>query len=166
MANTLEAPQLNTRVVLHELRRPYRDCPLPVADENINLLTLFQQVSGFAAGLSYHTHGSLRLQSIASFAMRWACDNFDQARDLVAQERLRQRTLFNLGKHAFSVDDPHVDQRRKLRVLIEEVGEVAQAIDMIELDPSRIVARQHLVEELIQVAAVCVAWIEARNKEQ
>lgn len=39
-------------------------------------------------------------------------------------------------------------------ILVEEVGEVSKSLN--EGDPE-----EHLVEELIQVAAVCVSWVEA-----
>ena len=44
----------------------------------------------------------------------------------------------------------------KLTVLVEEVGEVGRAI--LECDI------QNLQEELVQTAAVCVAWLESLEK--
>ncbi len=80
----------------------------------------------------------------------------------IADERLRQRELFAARKHHFRVDSPVVDWTRKLRVLVEEVGEVAQEIDNLEAsNHSKKLIRQNLQAELVQVAAVAVAWLEA-----
>ena len=59
-------------------------------------------------------------------------------------ERLRQEQLFGRQFHA---------PDRWLRILIEEVGEVAAAIDHNDAEAT--------AEELTQVAAVVVAWLEA-----
>ena len=48
---------------------------------------------------------------------------------------------------------PHVSDLAKLAVLTEETGEVARAL--LEQDPDQ------LRTELVQVAAVAVAWLEA-----
>lgn len=79
----------------------------------------------------------------------------------IAAERVRQRQYFTERKFSFRVDSPLVDDLRKLRVLIEEVGEVAEAIDSYEAHPQSRQYRNHLIEELIQVAAVTVAWLES-----
>ena len=79
----------------------------------------------------------------------------------VAQERLRQRRLFEDHKLNFRVDSRYVSPSRKLRVLVEEIGEVAEAIDEIEAHPKSPIRRQHLIKELVQVAAVTVAWLES-----
>ena len=58
----------------------------------------------------------------------------------------------------------------KLRILAEEMGEVAQAIDVVERMRAGTLADEgytmddalgHLREELIQVAACAVGWLEA-----
>lgn len=79
----------------------------------------------------------------------------------IATERVRQKKLFTDRVHHFRVDSPVVDWTRKLRVLVEEVGEVAQAIDRLEQKPQSKKRKAHLVTELIQVAAVAVAWLES-----
>ena len=84
----------------------------------------------------------------------------------VAAERVRQNELFAEGKIPFNCSSRIVDLNRKLRVLVEEVGEVAEAIDRIELSkPNHIPARDHLRDELVQVAAVACAWLEAMEAE-
>ena len=82
-------------------------------------------------------------------------------------ERNRQERLFKKGDHLFTCASPVADPLRKLRVLVEEVGEVAQCIDMIEFFSTPYQGafskgwRRHLINELVQVAAVCVAWLES-----
>ena len=45
-------------------------------------------------------------------------------------------------------------------MLTEEIGEVAEAIDLLEQVDSR-ARREHLITEIVQVAAVAVAWLES-----
>ena len=80
--------------------------------------------------------------------------------DKINAERERQEKLFRTGKILFNVASTTPDVKRKLRVLVEEVGEVAQAIDLLE-SGHRQTRLKHLREELVQVAAVCVAWLES-----
>jgi len=79
-------------------------------------------------------------------------------------ERLRQKQLLREGKIFFACDSPVVSHDRKLRVLTEELGEVAAAIDQIEiLNPLRqpraelsepsARAKNNLRDELAQIAA-------------
>lgn len=73
--------------------------------------------------------------------------------DMIDQERERQDVKWGWTDSDRSIlpgDDPHA----KVSVLLEEVGEVAKAL--LEDD------QPGLDEELIQVAAVCLAWLESR----
>lgn len=70
----------------------------------------------------------------------------------VALERERQNAKWHRVAGEWFI--PNSD---KLVVLVEEVGEVARAIHDGEGD-------EHLAEELAQVAAVCVAWIETLKR--
>ena len=85
----------------------------------------------------------------------------------VAKERIRQQELFLAGKFTFTCASKTADDNRKLRVLAEEVGEVAEAIDKLEAAESRgggaasALRREELHTELVQVAAVAVAWLES-----
>ena len=83
----------------------------------------------------------------------------------IARERVRQRELLLAGNITFDVASPIPDDNRKLRVLVEEVGEVAEAMDRLEQNaPNKRqhrIARANIREELIQVAAVAVAWLES-----
>jgi NTP pyrophosphatase (non-canonical NTP hydrolase) len=69
----------------------------------------------------------------------------------VADERTRQDLLFP-GK--WKLADDKAMQLKRLAILTEELGEVARAI--LEED------EVNLTVELVQVAAVAVAWLEAR----
>ena len=79
----------------------------------------------------------------------------------IGEERARQDRLKSEGKFKYTcADDIHNETR--LAVLAEEVGEVARAV--CELMPATRanlpLGTTHLREELIQVAAVCLAWVE------
>lgn len=70
-------------------------------------------------------------------------------------ERVRQREKW-AGLHDWGTGDASsigVEPITKAAVLTEEVGEVARAV--LELDDAQLKA------ELVQVAAVAVAWLEA-----
>ena len=75
----------------------------------------------------------------------------------ILTERYRQNELKAAGKIMATCADP-IDETVKLAALTEEVGEAARAV----------MARggwsgeaDNLREELVQVAAICVAWLEA-----
>lgn len=73
---------------------------------------------------------------------------------LIDAERTRQAVKWG-GVHRWGMGDcysPLVDQTVKAAVLAEECGEVARAV----LDVDAI----NLRDELVQVAAVAVAWLE------
>lgn len=106
----------------------------------------------------------------------------------VAVERERQETLKLSGKFAWTCADRYVGQSvdarpithaEKLAVLAEEFGEVSRevvehgiTVDKYAADPNLKVMPPHreshfraqLRKELIQVAAVCVAWAEALDE--
>lgn len=78
-----------------------------------------------------------------------------QAFQAISEERDRQEIRW-AGNHAHgkgSCASPDVAEPVKVAVLTEEVGEVARAL----LDGDR----AGLETELVQVAAVAVAWLEA-----
>lgn len=72
-------------------------------------------------------------------------------------ERARQDQKFGWIESETSVL-PGTDEHRKMSVLGEEVGEVAKAL--LERDWGNDTT-EHVEQELVQVAAVCVAWLEA-----
>lgn len=69
--------------------------------------------------------------------------------ELILNERDRQDAKFGWPNAGLAGHDDH----RKMTILGEEVGEIAHAI--LEHDT----ANMH--DELVQVAAVCVAWLES-----
>lgn len=78
----------------------------------------------------------------------------------IVQERIRQKRLLREGKLLFNCNSPFADDHRKLRVLMEEIGEVAHELDRMERRKDRradLFAREDLQDELIRVAAVAVA---------
>ena len=80
-------------------------------------------------------------------------------RDIDA-ERARQAAKWG-GPHHWGTGDcssSDVPEPVKVAVLVEEVGEVAMA--MLDLN------RADLRRELVEVAAVAVAWVEALDREE
>jgi NTP pyrophosphatase (non-canonical NTP hydrolase) len=77
----------------------------------------------------------------------------------VMQERMRQIVKWG-GPEADGVENPSTPDPVRLRTLVEEVGEVAEAMGRPE-DGN---GKRDLRTELIQVAAVAVAWIEGLDR--
>lgn len=126
--------------------------------EDVANLSLADEDDGFRA--LNRQNLQFDVESLAAFACAWVSPAVLSNRvvEQIWRERERQRALFRQRKIAFDVASPIPDARRKFRVLAEEVGEVAHAIDQIE---NHGLARGNLHAELIQVAAVCVAWLES-----
>lgn len=72
-------------------------------------------------------------------------------------ERYRQQQYRNEGRFAYTAADDTSDYHR-LAMLIEEVGEVSRELQSAEPD------QKALYKELIQVAAIAVAWCEGINR--
>ena len=78
----------------------------------------------------------------------------------IAQERCRQNALVAEGKFGWNCSTFNIDCSLKLAVLMEEIGEVAKEIaDSGVGMPAA--AQKRMQTELVQVAAVAVAWLEA-----
>lgn len=78
----------------------------------------------------------------------------------VIRERMRQEDLKLQGRFKYTCADHQLAPGEKLAILTEEVGEVARAI----LEGGNIVSDKHsadLRKELVQVAAVALAWVES-----
>jgi hypothetical protein len=91
----------------------------------------------------------------------------------VLRERIRQEKLKDEGKFPWSCcDEINPDtgtvilDAEKLAVLAEEFGEVANIVCKLQAkrEESKSVSTDGLREELIQVAAVAVAWAESLTK--
>ena len=74
----------------------------------------------------------------------------------VRRERDRQETLKRQGKFRFTCADKEMSDGEFLCVLMEEVGEVAHAMNEADAES--------VYEEIVQVAAVCVARLERMGK--
>jgi hypothetical protein len=97
----------------------------------------------------------------------------------VGVERLRQEDLRQSGKFLWTCAAEGVPLDRKMSVLSEEVGEVAKevvdfGIARDKYKKEKLAFPRHreiairlsiLRKELVQVAAVCVAWIEAIDRD-
>lgn len=101
------------------------------------------------------------LERLAAFAVGWAevAGFSGDIFVIIHNERERQQGLLRAGKFSFTCASTVADPKRKLAVLMEEVGEVAKA--MLERDEKKRAGNGELCTELIQVAAVCVAWLES-----
>lgn len=86
-------------------------------------------------------------------------------RDII-RERARQDRLKANGKFAYTCADVAVDfgDNEKMLVLVEEMGEVGHELNE-GIGAGRSVDREKLRAELIQVAAVAMAWCEAIDAE-
>jgi NTP pyrophosphatase (non-canonical NTP hydrolase) len=87
-----------------------------------------------------------------------------RALDHVAKERLRQEGMKADGRFRHTCADYELSNSEKLTILVEEVGEVAR--EVLTQDGRRLAhdtagTPEGLRQELVQVAAVAVAWIEA-----
>jgi hypothetical protein len=131
-------------------------------DTDTKLAWLFGRAAGVPNSMGPEKR-ALAVRAAACAAVAWLEALHLSQMDIVeriADERLRQRQLFTARKLPFTVTSPVVGWPRKFRVLAEEIGEVAEAIDLLEASPRSKVAKKHFVDELIQVAAVLVAWLE------
>jgi NTP pyrophosphatase (non-canonical NTP hydrolase) len=88
----------------------------------------------------------------------WPDGPAGDALSAIFKERIRQEDLKTKGKFKFSCADVELTHPQRLSVLVEEVGEVGHEVNE-EINQPLDVLR--LKKELIQVAAVCVAWLEA-----
>lgn len=92
-------------------------------------------------------------------------------------ERLRQQELLRAGKLTFNCATAAISPDRKLRVLTEELGEIAEAIDQLEsvtlgrkefrgaFEARRKGKLAHLRDELTQLTACGIAWLESLETE-
>jgi len=78
----------------------------------------------------------------------------------IYKERLRQEELKAAGRFSFTCADDGLSLGEKLAVLGEEFGEVARAV-LEAMEKVNDVHGVNLRKELIQVAAVAMAWAES-----
>jgi NTP pyrophosphatase (non-canonical NTP hydrolase) len=83
---------------------------------------------------------------------------------LIVAERARQEVLKAEGRFEFTCADAGLTNAETLACLTEELGEVAQEVLTQEgrrLARDTVGTPEALRKELVQVAAVALAWIEA-----
>ena len=148
----------------------------PFEDERlIRLATLVKEVGDSTGLITYaeldgdtdFSKSNLQhdLGELAAFALLWATTGdrtLVRGCKAIAAERQRQRELLAAGRIVEDCSIPATDNRAKFRVLFEECGEVAHAIDQVKHHG---LAASNIATELIQVAAVCIAWLEALSHE-
>lgn len=95
--------------------------------------------------------------------------DFTRARgilDDVLEERKRQERLVAVGKFKETCASPHMIDSDRFLVLAEEYAEVTTLVTAKAFDREPPMDyRRKLRDELVQVAAVAVAWIEAIDQE-
>jgi NTP pyrophosphatase (non-canonical NTP hydrolase) len=86
--------------------------------------------------------------------------NRNRVFELVSDERDRQEELKRQGRFMSTCADNSLWDAEKLAVLMEEVGELSRAV----LETLNLCADKHgsnTKDELVQIAAVCCAWLES-----
>lgn len=75
-------------------------------------------------------------------------------------EQMRQNDRFLAGKEPFTAASRTVDDTHKLRLVTKKFGDVARAVEAVEKYGK---VRQHkkLEQDLVEMAAVLVTWIES-----
>ena len=95
----------------------------------------------------------------------------------IYRERFRQEELRLKGKFEYTCDSKEISNSYKLAILGEEFGEVSKEVneelnflhklakDPCEVDHIKKAYHIRMRKELIQVAAVCVAWAESLEEK-
>ncbi len=87
------------------------------------------------------------------------------ALDSIRGERARQERLKLEGRYKFTCADLEPSPCEKLAILGEEFGEAAHEVNETIGGHAKL-DRAALRKELVQVAAVAVAWIESIDREK
>lgn len=84
----------------------------------------------------------------------------------IMEERIRQDGLKAEGRFKYTCADIEMTNLQRLTVLLEEVGEAARAaLEMHNLSNDVHGLRHGLRKEMIQVAAVAVAFVEGLDED-
>jgi len=91
----------------------------------------------------------------------------DKVLSAITDERVRQEQLRMYDKFAWTCLDKNISNSEKLAVLAEEFGKVSREVVEQLIARSKYsdkevsnVFDEKIQKELVQVAAVCVAWLE------
>lgn len=83
----------------------------------------------------------------------------------VGTERRRQDELRDAGRFTYTLADVGMRSPEKLACVLEELGEVARCVLSINGLVQEALTARELRTELVHVAALCVAWIEAVDRD-
>lgn len=89
---------------------------------------------------------------------------YENAELFVHGERIRQYQLLDAGKFIHGPESSALSPSEILNVLTEEVGEVARHTCDAISNPGGL-DKAALREEVVQVAAVAIGWVERLNRE-
>lgn len=169
MKTKIKIPRATAQVLNRVLNHINRMLAYDEKSHDLNLADMVINQGHLAFAVRSKCAGEIKrdhLLRIAASACGWAERLKAKDQDifvLVTAERERQRELLRGGKISFDVAAAIPDETRKLRVLVEEIGECAQAVDLLEgcHAKQRATRTAYLREELVQVAAVAAAWLES-----
>jgi NTP pyrophosphatase (non-canonical NTP hydrolase) len=83
----------------------------------------------------------------------------------IAKERERQERLKVEGRFKYTCADKTLTTGEKLAILTEELGEVAHAVKVRAALTTNRTDDADLRKELVQVAAIALAWVESLDRE-
>lgn len=83
----------------------------------------------------------------------------------IGNERLRQEKLKHEGRFKYTCADKEITHLENLAVLTEEFGEAAHDVNEAIGGHTQLDVKA-LRTELIQIAAVCAAWVEKIDNER
>ncbi len=63
--------------------------------------------------------------------------------------------------HDLSIERASND--RRLRILVDDVGQVSRALEALELSVDKAACKQHLLDEVVQTASAALRWVAALN---
>jgi NTP pyrophosphatase (non-canonical NTP hydrolase) len=132
-----------------------RTCPHGIGHPDPDAWEYYLEVGGLARVVSEFTHGcdGCCRGSYPDLSEYYKGLKMHEILQEVVEERARQEVLHPNSTCA----NPELHSDSKFCILAEEVGEIAKSLNDGD--------HENLREELIQVAAVCVAWIEAIDRK-
>lgn len=83
----------------------------------------------------------------------------------IRKERLRQEILKSEGRFKYTCADPEMTHMERLAVIAEEFGEAAHEVNET-ISGHHEMHVTNLRKELIQIAAVACAWVEAIDNDR
>lgn len=126
---------------------------------------------GFDEAFLQHTFARPIIQRIAELAQtigytagwedhRQEAEQFPHPLRRIADERLRQLSLKEAGKFRYTPSDSALCESDRFALLTQEVLEVSQEVENLRGLTYYEGSQAALYNELTQVAAICVAWLE------